>query len=779
MSVGLLAASAMGQVFSEDFQQGIPAGWTLIDNDGLTPDANVSQFTAAWIGAADFDNTADTVAMSTSWYTPAPGTADDWLITPAINLTTNNILTWEEEAQDPNYPDGYEVRISTTTPTIAGFMANTPLFTTAAASGGTWVQQTVDLQTAGYSNQTVYLAWRNNSTDQFVLMIDDIDISQNQPFDVAMSANDDEYVLHPLTQAIPIGTTGTIDNIGSSTVTNVTMTVNVYDGTMTSVYNGTSTPLASLASGNNATFNVAGYTPTAPDAYTIEYICGIMETDGDMTNDTVTYSYLVSDSTYSRDNAVVDGTLGIGAGTAGQLGQQYVLNAADNLTSVSFFIGNQGGSMTNQDIWAVIYDFNNGQPGSVIGMSDTITIDTSTNTLWTAAISGGPLMLPADTFVVVLQENDSNITVGMSNVKYTPATTWVIFATNPWDHNESYGFTQSYILRANFGLTCPDPVASFTQLPNGSLTHDFTDASTTTGSGTTYMWDFGDGNTSTAQNPTHTYAAAGTYTVCLVVNDSCSADTNCMSVTAAACPDPVASFTSNTTFLQAAFTDGSAGTNISSWMWDFGDGNTSTMQNPTHTYASGGTYTVCLTVIDSCGTDSTCQTVTVTPCVPTAAFTHTNSGAAYTFTDASTGVSISGWMWDFGDGNTSTQQNPMHMYTANGNYNVCLTITDSCGTDSTCQSVTVTGIGIDEPVGHEFNLFPNPTNGQILIQNVDGVKVQAIRVMDVNGRQVMTYKPASRSQTAYDIDLGQLERGLYFIELEGENWSNTLKVVKK
>ncbi len=178
-----IAAFAFGQssnaqiIFSEDFANGIPGTWTTIDNDGLTVNANIAAlFPNAWNGNADADNLTDTVAASTSWYTPA-GTSDDWLISPPINLTSNNTLAWEEKAQDPLYPDGYELRISTSTPTIAAFNANAPLFTIAAGSGGAWASRSVDLQAMGYSNQTVYLAWRNNSTDMFILDIDDIVVS--------------------------------------------------------------------------------------------------------------------------------------------------------------------------------------------------------------------------------------------------------------------------------------------------------------------------------------------------------------------------------------------------------------------------------------------------------------------------------------------------------------------------------------------------------------------------------------------------------------------------
>lgn len=241
----LLSISSFSQIFSENFSNlggALPPGWIVINADGLTPAASVSQFTNAWIIAADFDNTSDTVAMSTSWYTPA-GTSNDWLITPLISLTTNNVLNWEAEAQDALYPDGYEVRVSTTTPTTAGFLANPALFTIAAENGAVWTQRSVNLQTAGYSNQNVYLAWRNTSTDQFILMVDDISITALMPFEASITKPDTaEYTITPLPQISSAQTfTGKITNNGSSAITGVSMTVNVLNGAMTNVYSGTST----------------------------------------------------------------------------------------------------------------------------------------------------------------------------------------------------------------------------------------------------------------------------------------------------------------------------------------------------------------------------------------------------------------------------------------------------------------------------------------------------------------------------------------------------------
>lgn len=232
-------------------------------------------------------------------------------------------------------------------------------------------------------------------------------------------------------------------------------------------------------------------------------------------------------------------------------------------------------------------------------------------------------------------------------------------------------------------VICPVPVATYSQSATNLLVQ-FTDQ--TTNAPTSWLWDFGDGNVSTQQNPNHAYAAPGNYLVCLSVASTCGSDSVCTTVTAS-CPAPSTAFSQTSAALQVQFVDMTTG-GAAFWLWDFGDGNTSSLQNPLHTYASAGSYTVCLVTTSICGSDSSCSAVIVLCPPPVATFSETSSGLAVQFSDLTTNTPTT-WLWDFGDGNTSTMQNPSHTYASAGSYLTCLTVVSACGSDSTCSSVTV------------------------------------------------------------------------------------------
>ena len=161
------------------------------------------------------------------------------------------------------------------------------------------------------------------------------------------------------------------------------------------------------------------------------------------------------------------------------------------------------------------------------------------------------------------------------------------------------------------------PNANFSQSIN-NLTVSFTDTSTDSdGTISARAWTFGDGGTSSAQNPSHTYSSSGSYTVRLTVTDNSGLTDfveKSISVTAPSNVAPTAAFSQSVTNLSVAFTDNSTDSDgtIASRSWNFGDGSTSTSTNPSHTYASAGTYTVSLSVTDNGGlSNSTSHGVTV------------------------------------------------------------------------------------------------------------------------------------------------------------------------
>lgn len=249
------------------------------------------------------------------------------------------------------------------------------------------------------------------------------------------------------------------------------------------------------------------------------------------------------------------------------------------------------------------------------------------------------------------------------------------------------------------------PTADFAAAPvSGGRPLDvhFTDQSSP-GSATisSWSWDFGDSDTSTLRNPSHTYLSNGTYTVSLTVATTVDADTETKTgyiVVSSTPVPPTAAFsgspTDGTVPLVVQFTDESTrgSATITSWAWSFGDGGTSTAKNPSHTYSAVGTYPVLLTVTSSAGSDSESKPNYITargdPVPPTAEF----SGAPTTgpaplavqFTDQSTPGSspITARLWTFGDGGTSTATSPGHTYTDPGSYNVSLTVTTADGQDS-------------------------------------------------------------------------------------------------
>ena len=226
------------------------------------------------------------------------------------------------------------------------------------------------------------------------------------------------------------------------------------------------------------------------------------------------------------------------------------------------------------------------------------------------------------------------------------------------------------------------------------LVVQFSDGSS--GTITSRLWDFGDGLTSTDLNPQHTYTAPGSYTVSLTVTGPAGSDmeskTNYISVYSEVISNFSSDKTSGIAPLLVSFTNGSTGS-YTSLSWNFGDGGTSTSTNPTHNYTTGDIYTVSLTASGPGGSDTETKTNYITVYSPVvASFNSTpNSGVApltVNFTNTSTG-SYTNLSWSFGDGGTSTATNPNHVYTSSGTYPVVLTASGPGGTSQATSTINV------------------------------------------------------------------------------------------
>lgn len=223
------------------------------------------------------------------------------------------------------------------------------------------------------------------------------------------------------------------------------------------------------------------------------------------------------------------------------------------------------------------------------------------------------------------------------------------------------------------------------------------------GNPTTWKWDLGNGAPSIQQNPITTYFDPGVYTVRLIVTNSSGSDSVVKINYITVAEEPEAGFSVSTTQgcfpLDVSFFDNSTtGTDkITQWQWDFGDGNIDNTGQPTHTYTSEGLFDITLTATNSSGCKST---ITKSDYIKiedgaVAAFEITSldickSPATVTFKNQTTSTGPVTYSWDFGDGGTATNANPVHNYSKPGTYNVLLTVTAEAGcTDTASASVVI------------------------------------------------------------------------------------------
>lgn len=293
----------------------------------------------------------------------------------------------------------------------------------------------------------------------------------------------------------------------------------------------------------------------------------------------------------------------------------------------------------------------------------------------------------------------------------------------------------------------------------------------TPGIGNTYLWNFGDGNTSTSTNPAHTYTNPGTYDVILTVTNDCGTS-EIMSQIVIDIRTPVVDFSASTLSgcapLEVQFTDESSN-EPESWSWIFEGGNpsASTEKNPVVVYENEGMYDVQLSVSNSFGTSQLLLSDYITVYGPPAATFE------YTLVEGNlilqyTGNQVSSFAWSFGDGNRSAEQSPDHIYTSSGTYIVELIVENPCGRDTFFREINVmlSSVSQAEFKGH-IQVVPNPNQGafSIIFNDMTG-QVVHVELINILGQSI--YKSGYNINEFKDIvfiEQPDLFPGTYLIKI--------------
>ncbi len=301
-------------------------------------------------------------------------------------------------------------------------------------------------------------------------------------------------------------------------------------------------------------------------------------------------------------------------------------------------------------------------------------------------------------------------------------------------------------------------------------------------SGSSYFWDFGDENTSELFAPGHIYEEEGVYTVILVVSNDCGSDTAAVTITIDS-NLPVADFgyenQEGCAPLTVQFFNQSVNADSVQWIFPGGTPSASSEQNPVVVYAESGIYNGTIISYNSAGSAAQTQMNIVSVMAgPEAAFDATQDEATVSFVNISQNAAT--YVWDFGDGETSTASNAVHTYAASGDYLVQLIATNACGSDTISKEIGILLVSAGEVTRNiVFNLYPNPNSGRFTLElEATPVPLAELKIFDALGQIVYTETIGFQSgQLQKAIGLERLSAGVYWLSIKTQNFNMTRKVI--
>lgn len=367
-----------------------------------------------------------------------------------------------------------------------------------------------------------------------------------------------------------------------------------------------------------------------------------------------------------------------------------------------------------------------------------------------------------------------NASSPLSLTGLSPGTTYDVYI------REICGSVSSTWLDSNFTTTlCPLVTAGFTNA-NNLLQVNF-DASGTLGADS-LVWSYGDGNTGSGVNTSHTYAAPGNYAVSLVAWNSCgNYDTITQNIQV--CDSLIADFTF-TTNVDSVFLDATSSIGASQFFWNLGDGTDTSGILIRHAYTTPGTKVIQLTVVNLCG-DTVVITKNVTICLPPVAdwiytIISTSANGMQVQFDASASQNATSYFWDFGDGNTITGQvMPVHTYVTPGLfYRVTLRVSNDCG-DEDVSRYRLSEIGMAELSENvSVEVYPNPAHERVIISwSAESGSPVELSLYEISGKVILKVQLNEQNRGEYELDVSRLQPGGYILSLKSKKYTSQIPVI--
>ncbi|MEZ0610174.1 choice-of-anchor J domain-containing protein [Fibrella sp. WM1] len=821
--LGLLATPTTAQVlFKETFNNipgstaggagtyAFPTGWRLRNVDNRTPNSSVGYVNDAWERREDFrDNSADSAAFSTSWYAPT-GAADDWMWTPLIGpISATTKLRWRGLAYDPLYRDGYEVRVMTADqgpPTggngaIGNQVTNSTVVFSVANENSAWTNREISL--SSFAGKSVYIAFRNNSNDQFLLLIDDVEVVNVAQYDAQLvsAARPSNYSKIPTTQVSSLSLAATIRNQGTQSLTNVKLAVDVQkDGnTIETLY---SDPVATLSSGATVNLSIAGgYTPTAgAGTYTFLYRSEMTQTDEVPGNSTAQSGPLqLTVDTYSRHTGLASGNLGIGDNSGqGELGSLFTFVQSQALRHVAVDFN---AVESSTQVKARIYSTTGGLPttnSTLLWESSPVTLTNTTPQ--TVAFTGPALSLAPGTYLFALLEVDKTLTVASHVDIFTPSTQFVRFpgnANGAWTTVETFGTQFAKTLAISPISGCAQPITP-TLIASSTAVCAPSQITLTAGGGSQYAFS-GPGLSQSGSSNTAVVSQSGTYSVVVSDGVACSAVTS-LSVTVNTPPNPPTVSTSLTVSTSTTpFPLSSLVTAAASHTLTFYGAN-GPVQPPVANISQAGvqTFSAVQTSPQGCVSPAAVFSLTVITPLPPSTQT-TCRGTQLVLTIPTAGVR---YQW-FRLNGTSSLRLTDAAGVQRGTATASLTLlSPQTSATYTCQVTQANGsvqtvgpfavqvsncsggrvAAVEPGESLQVRVVPNPLVNNRLRAIISGAGGQSLRVelTDTQGRTLrqQQWQQATDDQRL-DWDVSQTGGGILFLRATTDQQSHTVKVIKE